>query len=149
MLCAGHPERYERPATCEPRWWLDASDDGRAGVTLQTKLIIVALLVVATTLEVTGDAIIRIGLGQQTSAMKGPYFLAGAALVFGYGLTLNLAPIEFHKVVGVYIATLFVVWQIISFVIFRSVPTLPIVVGGSLIVLGGLIVAFWTRAPAV
>ena len=117
-------------------------------MTLQTKLIIVALLVVATTLEVTGDAIVRIGLGQQTGAVKGAYFLAGAALLFGYGLTLNLAPIEFHKVVGVYIATLFVVWQIISFLIFRSVPTLPIVVGGSLIVLGGLIVAFWTRAPA-
>ena len=127
---------------------LDTSDDGRAGVTLQTKLIIVALLVVATTLEVTGDAIIRIGLGQQTSAMKGAYFLAGAALVFGYGLTLNLAPIEFHKVVGIYIATLFVVWQIISFLIFRSVPTVPILLGGSLIVLGGLIVAFWTRSPA-
>ena len=118
-------------------------------MTLQTKLIIVALLVVATTLEVTGDAIIRIGLGQPTSAMKGAYFFAGAALVFGYGLTLNLAPIEFHKVVGIYIATLFVVWQIVSFLIFRSVPTVPVLIGGSLIVLGGLIVAFWTRAPAV
>lgn len=112
-------------------------------MTLQTKLVILGLLVIATTLEVTGDAIIRIGLGERAAAARGAYFLAGAVLVFGYGLTLNLAPIEFHKVVGVYIATLFIVWQIISFLVFRSVPTLPIVAGGSLIVLGGFIVAFW------
>jgi hypothetical protein len=115
-------------------------------VTAQTKLIIVGLLILATTLEVSGDAIVRIGLGERATATKGTYFLAGAVLLFGYGLTLNLAPIEFHKVVGIYIATLFVVWQIISFLVFRSVPTLPILAGGSLIVLGGLIVAFWTPA---
>ena len=115
-------------------------------MSLQTKLIILGLLIVATTLEVTGDAIIRIGLGQTTTAAKGAYFLAGAVLLFGYGFTLNIAPIEFHRVVGIYIATLFVVWQIISFLIFRSVPTIPVVAGGALIVVGGLIVAFWGSA---
>jgi len=115
-------------------------------MTLQTKLIILGLLILATTLEVTGDAIIRLGLGQSAPAMKGAYFLAGAVLLFGYGLTLNLAPIEFHKVVGIYIATLFVVWQIISALVFKSVPTLPIVIGGALIVAGGLIVAFWQQS---
>ncbi len=43
-----------------------------------------------------------------------------------YGSFLNLAPLEFGRVVGLYIATLFVVWQVINFVVFRSVPTLPI-----------------------
>jgi small multidrug resistance family-3 protein len=75
-------------------------------MTLQTKLLILGLLILATTLEVTGDAIIRLGLGQRVAAVKGAYFLAGAALLFGYGLSLNLAPIEFHRVVGIYIATL-------------------------------------------
>ena len=115
-------------------------------MTVQTKLIILGLLIVATTLEVSGDAIIRIGLGERVATTRGAYFLAGAVLVFGYGLTLNLAPIEFHRVVGVYIATLFIVWQIISFLVFRSVPTLPVLAGGSLIVLGGFIVAFWSPA---
>jgi hypothetical protein len=115
-------------------------------VTLQTKLIILGLLIIATTLEVSGDAIVRIGLGERLATTKGAYFLTGAVLLFGYGLTLNLAPIEFHKVVGVYIATLFIVWQIISFLVFRSVPSLPILAGGSLIVLGGFIVAFWSPA---
>ncbi len=113
-------------------------------MSLQTKLIIIGLLIVATTLEVTGDSLVRIGLGRSIPTAKGAYFLAGAVLLFGYGLTLNLAPIEFHRVVGIYIATLFIVWQVISFLVFRSIPTLPIVAGGSLIVLGGLIVAFWS-----
>ena len=119
-------------------------------MTLQTKLIILGFLILATTLEVTGDAIIRIGLGRGVVAVKGAYFAAGAVLLFGYGLCLNLAPIEFHRVVGIYIATLFIVWQIISFLIFRSVPTMPILVGGALIVAGGLTVAFWEKdtAPA-
>lgn len=117
-------------------------------MTIQTKLIIVGFLILATTLEVTGDAIIRLGLGRGVIAVKGAYFAAGAVLLFGYGLSLNLAPIEFHRVAGIYIATLFIVWQIISFLVFRSTPTLPILLGGSLIVFGGLIVAFWNPSGA-
>ena len=113
-------------------------------MTLLTKLLVVGLLVIATSLEVTGDALVRIGLGRDPVAVKGAYFLAGAILLFGYGFALNTAPLEFHKVVGIYIATLFIVWQIISFLVFRSVPTVPVLIGGSLIVAGGLIVAFWT-----
>ena len=70
-------------------------------------------------------------------------FAAGAALLFGYGTFLNLAPLEFRQVVGLYIATLFLVWQVINFAFFRTLPTGPILVGGSLIVTGGLIVTFW------
>jgi hypothetical protein len=117
-------------------------------MTLQTRLIVVAFLILATALEVTGDAIIRIGLGRDVAAVKGAYFAAGAVLLFGYGLSLNLAPLEFHRVAGIYIATLFVMWQIVSFLIFRSVPTMPIMIGGALIVTGGLIVAFWSPAAA-
>ena len=117
-------------------------------MTNQTKLIIFAFLVVATALEVSGDAIIRNGLAQRVVSTKAAYFLVGAAMLFGYGLSLNLAPIEFHRVVGIYIATLFVMWQLISFIAFRSVPSLPIVAGGSLIVIGGLVVAFWETHSA-
>ena len=74
-------------------------------------------------------------------------FLLGAALLTGYGTFLNLAPLEFGQVVGLYIATLFVMWQIITFITFRTVPTAPILLGGVLIVTGGLIVSFWKQAP--
>jgi small multidrug resistance family-3 protein len=112
----------------------------------QTKLAIFALLILATALEVSGDAVVRVGLGQRAAGAKALYFLAGAAILFGYGLALNLAPIEFSRVVGVYVAILFVLWQIISFIAFRSVPTTPMLVGGALIVAGGLVVAFWGSA---
>ena len=107
------------------------------------KLIVLAFLIVATTLEASGDAIVRIGLNEQALVPRVILFLIGAVLLFGYGLSLNLAPLEFGRVVGLYIATLFVVWQIINFAAFRSVPTLPILVGGALIVVGGSIVTFW------
>lgn len=107
------------------------------------KLAIFGFLILATALEVFGDAVIRMGLGQQASATRLTYFAGGAVLLFGYGLSLNTAPIEFERVVGIYIATLFVMWQIVSFITFRSVPTVPILVGGALIIGGGLVVAFW------
>jgi hypothetical protein len=46
-------------------------------------------------------------------------------------------------VVGLYIATLFVIWQVINYVAFRTLPSLPSVVGGALIIAGGAIVTFW------
>ena len=107
------------------------------------KLVVLGFLLVATAVEVTGDAVVRMGLAQQTLPGKLLYFLGGALLLFGYGYALNSAPIAFEKVVGIYIATLFVMWQIISFAMFRHVPTLPVLAGGTLIVAGGLIVAFW------
>jgi small multidrug resistance family-3 protein len=71
----------------------------------------------------------------------------GAALLFGYGVMLNLAPQPFERVVGLYLATLFVVWQLISFIVFGSIPGLPVLIGGALIVIGGLVVSFWELQP--
>ena len=109
------------------------------------KPLIFGFLVLATTLEVSGDAVMRDGLLSCSSAWRVVLFAAGALLLFGYGLFLNIAPVEFGKVVGVYIATLFVVWQIVNFAVFRRVPDLPIVAGGALIVAGGCVVTLWTR----
>jgi small multidrug resistance family-3 protein len=39
-----------------------------------------------------------------------------------------------------------VVWQIINFLVFRTVPTPPILLGGALIIGGGAIVSFWKPA---
>jgi small multidrug resistance family-3 protein len=104
------------------------------------------LLLVATTLEVSGDAIVRIGLYQQVGLIRLVAFLLGAALLFGYGFFLNCAPVEFGRIVGLYIATLFIVWQVITFVAFRTLPGLPVVFGGALVIVGGLIITFWRPA---
>ena len=100
-------------------------------------------LLIATTLEVSGDALVRLAIYNHADMTRLALMLAGAALLFGYGFSLNLAPVEFRHVVGLYIATLFVVWQVINFVVFRTLPNLPILVGGTLVVAGGLIVTFW------
>lgn len=104
------------------------------------------LLIIATTLEASGDAVIRIGIYNHVGAIRMALFFAGAALLFGYGTFLNLAPVDFGRVVGLYIATLFVVWQLINYIAFRSLPTMPIALGGALIIAGGAIITFWKPA---
>ncbi|HEY9532990.1 MAG TPA: hypothetical protein VIQ77_00570 [Mucilaginibacter sp.] len=100
-------------------------------------------LIVATTLEVSGDALIRKIIYDYTGAARIGFGLLGVLLLFGYGFFLNLAPVEFGKVVGLYIATLFIVWQIITYLTFKTIPSLPVIVGGTLVVAGGLIITFW------
>jgi small multidrug resistance family-3 protein len=98
---------------------------------------------IATTLEVSGDALVRRAIYDYRGLARIGLAVAGAALLFGYGTALNLAPVEFNRVAGLYIATLFVVWQVVSFIAFRSIPSPPLLVGGALIVAGGLVVTFW------
>jgi hypothetical protein len=107
----------------------------------------ILFLLVATTLEVSGDAIIRKSLFEHAGLARIGLFLLGAVLLAAYGTFLNLAPLEFGKVVGLYIATLFVMWQLITFFAFRTLPTIPVMLGGLMIVTGGLIVSFWKSAP--
>ncbi len=103
----------------------------------------VVLLLTATILEVSGDAVVRTAIYNHVGLIRLGLFLAGAALLFGYGTFLNLAPLEFGHLVGLYLATLFVVWQVINFVAFRALPTLPILLGGALVIAGGAIITFW------
>jgi hypothetical protein len=124
----------------------DRLSDGRAATRLACAVMDVKVflfLFVATTLETFGDAIVRMGIGQRAWPSRGTLFAAGALLLFGYGLFLNLAPVEFNRVVGLYIATLFMVWQIVNLIVFQTVPDLPILLGGALIIAGGFIVTFW------
>jgi small multidrug resistance family-3 protein len=103
-------------------------------------------LLIATILEASGDAVVRLGLYNHAGLLRIGLFVAGASLLFGYGFLLNLSPLEFGQVVGLYIAILFVVWQVINFLAFRAVPTLPILIGGVLIIAGGCIVSMWRPA---
>jgi hypothetical protein len=97
----------------------------------------------ATILEAMGDAVIRIALHHPSMHIRIALFLIGAALLTGYGTSLNLAPVEFATVTGMYVATLFIVFQITNYLIFRTLPTPPVLVGGTLIVSGGMVIALW------
>jgi hypothetical protein len=100
-------------------------------------------VLMATILEATGDAMIRIALSQSQAGIRIGLFVVGGAALTLYGTSLNLAPVEFAQVVGIYIAALFVVFQITNYLFFRVVPTVPVMVGGGLVVAGGLIVGLW------
>lgn len=111
-------------------------------------LTIWACLIAATAFETTGDAIVRVGLFERAGAARVGVIFGGGLLLLLYGTMLNLAPLPFSRVAGLYVATLFAMWQITSFVAFRAVPTPPILIGGALIIIGGLIVSFWGMAPS-
>jgi len=106
----------------------------------------IVFLLIATILEVGGDAVLRLGIYNHAGLLRIGLFVAGASLLFGYGCFLNLAPLQFGQVVGLYLATLFVIWQVINFLVFHIAPTPPILIGGALIVAGGCIVSFWRPA---
>ena len=97
----------------------------------------------ATVFEAAGDAIVRIALHRQSLSGRIGLFLLGYTLLALYGTSLNLAPVDFAAVTGLYVATLFVVFQITNFVFFDAPPTPAVMVGGTFIIIGGLTVALW------
>ncbi len=94
----------------------------------------------ATVFEATGDATVRVALHHPSLPARIALFFAGTVLLALYGTSLNLAPVEFASVTGMYIATLFVVFQIANFIFFHVLPTRSVYVGGAFIVTGGLVV---------
>ena len=104
------------------------------------------LLLAATVLEVSGDAIVRLAMYNHVGVIRVVMLLVGAVFLLGYGTFVNIAPVDFGRIAGLYIATLFVIWQIISFLVFRTAPPLPVWVGGALVIAGGAIITLWRAA---
>ena len=102
----------------------------------------IIFILIATTFEVSGDAVVRMAIYKHSGLIRIGLMLIGAMLLFIYGFSLNLAPVGFGQLVGLYIATLFIVWQIINFIAFHTLPTLPIVIGGLFVITGGMIITF-------
>ena len=100
-------------------------------------------ILIATIFEVSGDAIVRMAIYNYSGPIRIGLMLFGGVLLYLYGFSLNLAPVEFGQVVGLYIATLFVVWQVINFLVFQTMPSLPTIIGGLFVVAGGVITTFW------
>ncbi|MDE8342237.1 MAG: hypothetical protein POG24_00275 [Acidocella sp.] len=104
---------------------------------------ILIVLAVAATLEAGGDALVRSGLHTPPLVSKMGFMAAGAAVLFAYGVTVNLPPWDFGKLLGVYVALFFIVAQVINLLVFGIKPGLPIYFGGALIISGGLLITFW------
>jgi hypothetical protein len=102
-----------------------------------------ALLAFAAFLEAFGDSLFQSGLYRSTGTVRMFFFLSGALVLAFYGLTVNVPRWDFGKLLGIYVVFFFLVAQILAKVRFGQSPTLPICVGGSLIVAGGVIIALW------
>ncbi len=106
-------------------------------------LAILAALLLAALLEAGGDALVRAGLHGSTVPARLGFLGLGAAVLFAYGLTVNLPAWDFGRLLGVYVVFFFIVAQLVSWLAFGSRPTMPILVGGALIVAGGLTITLW------
>jgi len=100
-----------------------------------------SILIIASAFEVGGDALIRKWLHGAVY-----FLLLGALLLTAYGTLINLAPMNFNRMMGVYIVLFFVASQLAGYWFFQEKMTLPLLVGGGFIVAGGMIIQFWTRA---
>jgi small multidrug resistance family-3 protein len=104
---------------------------------------IFAFVVAATIFEACGDAVIRLSLHSDSLAERLTLFLVGSALLALYGTSLNLAPVDFAAVTGLYLASLVVAFQLANYLFFRTTPTPAVMLGGSLVIIGGLIIYLW------
>ena len=103
------------------------------------RVAVLSLLLVATTLEAGGDAVVRVGLHQHTIGVRMLLLLLGGIMLFCY------APFDFGRLIGAYVATFFVVGQVINLVAFRTSPSVPVILGGLLIVAGGAVITLGNR----
>jgi len=102
-----------------------------------------ALILAATICEAIGDALMRMGLHNHLLAGRLALIGTATALLASYGALLNLAPVEFAEATGIYIACLFVMFQVVNYLFFKTVPSPGILLGGAFILTGSAIIYFW------
>ena len=102
------------------------------------------LLLLAALLEAGGDALVRHGL-KGPAANRLLWLAAGAVVLFAYGCAVNTPAWDFGRLLGIYVVFFFVVAQLIGWIAFGQKPDGGIWAGGSLIVLGGLVLTLWRR----
>lgn len=104
---------------------------------------VLVFIIAATIFEAVGDALMRIALHYHVMPARLGLFASATVLLALYGASLNLAPVEFAEATGIYIAFLFIAFQIVNYLFFRHTPGPGVLLGGTLIVAGAAIVYFW------
>lgn len=94
----------------------------------------VLILVVAAIMEVGGDALVRHGLERRGAWLM----LCGGITLAAYGFMVNMTKLDFGRLMGLYIVVFFLVAQAVALLFFHETPGRGILVGGSLVVLGGV-----------
>jgi small multidrug resistance family-3 protein len=94
------------------------------------------LFVVAAALEVGGDAAIRTGL----RGSKPLWIVLGFLVLGSYGIVVNLIPLDFSKLLGVYVGVFAVVSVAVGRLVFREQVATTTWVGLGVILLGSAII---------
>jgi drug/metabolite transporter superfamily protein YnfA len=102
--------------------------------------VVIVYLALAAVLEVSGDLLMRVGLGGRRWALVG-----GAVVLAAYGLFVNQPAWGFGRTLGLYIVVFLIVSQIIAFVAAGERPSTSLWLGGLLIVAGGLVIHLGPR----
>jgi small multidrug resistance family-3 protein len=103
--------------------------------------VILLLLVLAALLEAGGDALVRLGLRSTAGTPRLLFFLAGAVVLFLYGVAVNTPPWDFGRLLGLYVVFFFLFAQVISWLVFHQKPSAAVLIGGGFIAIGGLIIS--------
>ena len=111
------------------RNFVDAIVSHRSGALL--------VLLLAALLEAYGDSRFQSALYRSSGMSRIVSFLAGAVSLAAYGLVVNAPRWDFGKLLGVYVVLFFLLAQVVAWARFGQTPTLPILLGGTLIVAGG------------
>ena len=84
---------------------------------------------------------IHAGLHKTLPWQKASLFALAALVLFACGWTVNSPPRDFGKPLGLYVVFFFLTAQAISWLAFKQLPSLAVLVGGLFIVTGGIIIA--------
>ena len=103
--------------------------------------IALGILFLAAVLEAGGDALVRTGLHAHALVSRALFLALGALVLFAYGLTVNIPPWDFGRLLGVYVVFFFVVAQFISWIFFHRRPSGAVLLGGLFIIAGGTIIS--------
>ena len=106
-----------------------------------SRTAVIGLLILAAVLEAAGDAVIRTSL-KAGDWRRAALFSAGTLILGAYGYAVNSPPWDFGRLLGLYVVFFFIAAQAISWIGFRQPPSMAVLAGGALIVLGGGIIAY-------
>jgi hypothetical protein len=87
------------------------------------------------------------GLHAQAVPLRIGLICIGGLVLTIYGVVVNTPAWDFGRLLGVCVTLFFVAAQVINGFVFKVQPSLPIVVGGGLVIAGGLLMTFWKTAP--
>jgi small multidrug resistance family-3 protein len=93
---------------------------------------------VAAIFEVGGDAVIRLGIKNNSIILM----LFGAATLAGYGLIVNSVDWNFSKIFGVYVGAFALVAILFGKFLFREQIPLTTWLGLAIIIAGGMVIQF-------